>query len=485
MLEKIRLEVITFFAGATVMTLEIAATRMFAPYVGTSLPVWTSIIGIILASLSIGYWLGGRRADKELSEKTLSQLLYYSAVAVAITSLASELLMSILAQYLPSVILGSIIGATILLLPASILLASVSPYVTRLRMTTMEHAGATIGRLSAVGTVGSIAGTFFAGFLLVGLVGTHNIVVNLALLLGLLSLYAKYSTKRLVLLFVLALVLAGSVLLDNALSRNMVADTDTRYNRAIIMDVQGVRYLHVGGLIESAMDLKGDELVSDYTRYYRLVDHFRPDSKKALMLGGAGYVYPRDYLAKHPGATIDVVEIDPGMTELAQKYFRLTADPALKIIHEDARTFINRKPEIYDAIFGDAFGSSYSVPYQLTTVEATRNMYKMLANEGVMITNLIGPLEGKGGRFIRAYYHTVKSVFPQVYLFPLEKDAPKEVQNVMLVAIKSEKAPAFTSTQPQLQEFLTTLWHQPITQDTPLLTDDFAPVDQYLAASIK
>ncbi|PIP27787.1 MAG: hypothetical protein COX30_00015 [Candidatus Moranbacteria bacterium CG23_combo_of_CG06-09_8_20_14_all_39_10] len=200
------------------------------------------------------------------------------------------------------------------------------------------------------------------------------------------------------------------------------------------------------------------------------------------MLGGAGYSYPKNFLLKYPEAKMDIVEIDPMVTELAKKYFKLTDDSRLTIYHEDGRVYLNKTQERYDVIFGDAFSSRYSLPYQLTTREAVQKKYDILNNGGVVILNIISAIEGEKGKFLRAEYATYKNIFPEVYLFPVtdKKDASR-VQNLILVAIKSKKDPSVISVDQELNEFLQHLWRKKISTDVPILTDDYVPVDYYMS----
>lgn len=204
------------------------------------------------------------------------------------------------------------------------------------------------------------------------------------------------------------------------------------------------------------------------------------------MLGGAGYSFPKDYLAKYPRATLDVVEIDPGVTELAKKYFALEDNPNLTIYHEDGRVFLNQNKKHYDAIFGDAFSSWYLVPYQLTTREAVQKEYESLTQSGVIILNIVSSLEGEMGEFLRAEYKTYKEIFPQVYLLPVgHPNDPTRIQNIILVALKSSQTPLWTSTDSELHGFLSHLWKSPLADDMPTLTDDYAPVDHYIGKFLK
>lgn len=204
------------------------------------------------------------------------------------------------------------------------------------------------------------------------------------------------------------------------------------------------------------------------------------------MFGGAGYSFPKDYLAKYPKAKLDVVEIDPGVTELAKKYFALEDHPNLTIYHEDGRVFLNQNTKKYDAIFGDAFSSWYLVPYQLTTREAVQKEYDSLTESGVVILNIISSLEGEMSDFLRAEYRTYKEVFPQVYILPVgHPHNASRIQNITLVALKSSIPPLWTSKDPEINEYLSHRWEKAILVDLPVLTDDYAPVDHYIGKFLK
>jgi len=232
------------------------------------------------------------------------------------------------------------------------------------------------------------------------------------------------------------------------------------------------------------MYLNKDTLVYEYTKYYHLAKHFHPDFKTTLMLGGAGYSYPKSFLNSYTEATIDVVEIDPKVTELAKKYFNLKENSRLSIYHEDGRVYLNKIQKKYDVIFGDA-SSHYSLPYQLTTKEAIQRKYDILNDDGVVILNIISAIDGEKSKFLRAEYATYKRIFPQVYLFPiLEPNDGNKVQNIILIALKSKDNQNFNNADIELNEYLQHLWKKEIDDDIPILTDDFAPVDYYISKTI-
>ncbi len=493
-MKKYLLEVVVFMCGAIVMILEIVGARVLAPYQGTSIFVWTSLIGVILGSLSLGYWWGGRLADRNPSYRILSLIIFIAGVFVALITFSKELLLIFIRSHFSDIRVSATIAALTLFAMPSVLLGMISPYAVKLRIDDLSTSGATVGYLYAISTIGSIIGTFLAGFVLIAYFGNTKIllVLSMALLLTSLLAYSETLAKtRLVVaaLLAAALFLVEGVNLFGTSRHDGFVDIDTQYSRVWIFDSQDkaskrpMRLMMIGNENSSAMFLDHDELVFDYTKYYRLAAHFRPDLKSALMLGGGAYSYPKDYLKRLPTATLDVVEIDPALTELAKKYFALEDHERLKIYHEDGRVFINNNARKYDAVLVDVFKSLRVLPYQLTTREAVKKMYDALTDEGVVLVNMISAIDGDGGMFLRAEYATYRVIFPQAYLFPVRDAADGEtVQNIVLIALKSTAKPALRSADPELDRYLKHLWTREIEQDMPILTDDFAPVDHYLAA---
>lgn len=491
--KKYLLEVIVFISGAVLMVLEIVGARLLAPYLGTSTIVWTSLIGVILGSLSLGYWWGGRMADAtQPNYKKLSYLLVLAALGVFYVALFQELILTYFQESVSlDLRLSSFLAATILFAPASVVLGMISPYAVKLRVDSLEKTGSAVGNLYAVSTIGSIVGTFLAGFVLLIYFGSTNILYILAVVLignSLLAAGRAWFMAKAGLLVAVIVSASYSLAIQEKRRNAGFVDVDTGYNRVWIYnrDDQGsgrrVREMLTNNEHSSAMFLEGQGLVYTYTRYYRLAGHIKPDLQRALMIGGAGYSYPKDFLNQFPNADLDVVELDPQLTELAHQYFRLPRNnPHLRIFHEDGRIFLNNNREKYDFIFGDAFRSIYSIPYQLTTQEAVRKMYDSLNPEGALIMNVISGIEGESGQFLRAEYATLKSVFPQVFVFPVQMpDQSEQTQNVILLAWKSEKEFNFSSQRAEIQGYLNHHWKTPIPADLPILTDDFAPVDRYI-----
>jgi len=233
--------------------------------------------------------------------------------------------------------------------------------------------------------------------------------------------------------------------------------------------------------VQSAVYLDGDDLAFRYTPFYHLLRHFRPGFANTLMIGGAGYTFPRDYLRTYPDAAIDVVEIDPKMTEIARQYFRLDDDPRLNIIHEDGRVFLNSAETArYDVVLMDAFGSLFSVPYHLTTVEAVRNISRVLDDDGIAIFNVGSAIRGSESKFLQAEYATYEAVFPRVLLFKVNLDASdEETQNVIIVACKSDCGAGSAPADAEIERMLSHLYTKDFPRNLPILTDDLAPVEYY------
>jgi spermidine synthase len=488
-MKKLLLPLVVFITGAVTMIFELAGSRILGPYLGTSLVVWTALIGIIMACLSLGYSVGGALADRRPDTRLLSWILLLSGASIVFTHLAHDYLLRVLIRYTADFRLRSVLASLVLFGPASCFTGMVLPFTVRLKLRGVGSSGTTVGSLYALSTAGSILGTAAAGFYLLPRLGSSTNLLFCAGILSLLSLAVFMKEKR----------LAGSVaatvliLLDLFVSYRFVTgkknyvDVDTRYNRVIILDDtdestgRPIRMLYINDERSSAVFLDGDGLVFEVLKYYDLAAHFNPGLGRCLMIGGSGYAYPSHFLKKYPDACLDVVEIDPGLTDLARKYFGLVDDPRLKIYHEDGRTFINRTPASYDAVFMDAYKSVITIPYQLTTREALQKISDMLNEGGVFLANIITTLDESSNHLLRAEYATCKSVFPQVYLFAVRDPGdPHLLQNIMLVAVKSSLPASLESSNPDVDAMLGKRVSLSIGDDLPVLTDEYAPVDYYM-----
>ena len=481
-------ELAVFVCGAAVMVFELTGSRVLAPYAGTSLYVWTNLVGVILASLSVGYWWGGRIADRRPDARLLSLLVFMAAVCVGLTALLKDKLLSSLQAWVSGHGTLSLCASLVLFAPANVFLGMVSPHAARLKIRDLGSSGSVVGRLYALSALGSITGTFLAGFVLIPAFGSGRLLLLTSAALGLLSLAVfggRLAKARVGMLFHLLAV--GRFMRGDGL-RDVMLDIDTPYNRVwIYRDTDEETGRPILALStdpygqESAMYLDGEDLVFDYMKFFRLAEQFAPGFRRTLMIGGAAYAYPKYFLRRYPDARIDVVEIDPMLTEISRKYFNLRDNPRLTVLHEDGRTFLNRSGNKYDMIIIDAFRDANCLPYQLTTVEAVRRMSDMLTEGGVVLANIIGAVDGVNGRFTRAEYATYAELFPRVMLFPVgDPENAREVQNIILAALKSNREPAPESADAEMNRYLSHLWKNVVAADVPVLTDDRAPVEYYL-----
>ncbi len=474
--------------GASIMTLELLGSRVLAPYVGTTLGVWTSLIGVILGSLSLGYYLGGRWSDRHPHLSALAWILFGSGVAIALVSAGSPLVLRGLSRRVPDVRVGSLVAATVLFAVPSTLLAMIAPYAVRLRLQDTRRSGRTVGRLYAISTVGSIAGTFLAGFWLIPYFGNGTLLLLLGLGLILLSLGTSFRagfTLRATAAVAVAGYGSGLLLHSTAPGRAASLDFDTRYSRVQIYDARvenrPIRVMAISREISSVLWLDDDRAPFGYIAFFDLGRHFVPELRRVLMLGGAGYTYPRHLLSVEPGARVDVVEIDPEVTELARRYFRLVDDPRLSIHHEDARVFLNRSGETFDAVLFDVYVALDTPAPHLTTREAVARVFERLSEGGAALVNITSAVKGPASRIFRAQYGTWADVFPHVLVFRVNpRTPPEERQNLMLLALKAKETPSLSSQDPDLAQYLSQRWTEPVPRDLPILTDDHAPIELYV-----
>jgi len=492
-LKRSVLETTVFVCGAVVMIYEIIGSRIVSPFIGTSTYVWTSLIGVILGSLSLGYWLGGRVADKRPDAKILALVIFVAGGMISITILIKDVILAAVGSMPAGLEIKSVTAAVLLFAPASVALGFVTPYAVRLKMQSLSDAGKTVGRLYALSTVGSIAGTFAAGFVLIPFVGSVRTLYLLAGSLILLSLViAPFAFTRIsfALLTLFVLGIAGSeTTAYYQLRVKEVRDFDTEYSRVQIFKAteaktgRAIRAMVTDPyFVQSVVYLDGDDLFASYSHFYHLLRYIRPEFRNTLMIGGAGFTFPKNYLRTYPDATIDVVEIDPRMTDIARDYFRLETDPRMKIVNEDGRVFLNSAPSgAYHAVLMDAFGSLFSVPYQLTTLEAVRHIDRALDPQGVAIVNLGSAVTGSRSRFLRSELATYRAVFPSVYVFKVHGEKNDEdVQNLIIVACKTECiSNAAASSDDEIRSLLANRYVENIPLDIPVLTDDLAPVEYY------
>ena len=483
-MKKYKLEIIVFLSGAIGMGLELIAARVLSPYVGSSNVVWTSIIGIILVSMSLGYWLGGKKADKEASGNVLSRLLLGSALFTSIIPLLETIVVKEFAGIVSNLIVAAILCAIIVFSIPSFILAMISPFAVKMKSMQETEIGSLSGRISSLSTIGSITGTFLMGFVLIPNIGVTNINIGITILLVVMSILARDDINKKYILSTISLVVVMIILMFigkwvfKLANPEILVDTDSQYSRIWVKQVNTAKTtyktLQVDTGLESYIDTETGEMGAMYLRYYDLFEYLNKDAKSTLMIGGAAYTYPIHYLQKYEDKTIDVVEIDEKMTQIAEEQFGLNAkDERLKIYTQDGRSYLNYSENKYDTILIDAF-KGLNAPFELTTYEALVHAKNMLNDNGIVLTNIISSLEGEDTDFIEYEYATYKAVFDDVKIFQVQDRDYTESQNLILVGIKGNPQ----INEDKYEEYKNYL-NMEITNfktDKNIVTDDFAPI---------
>lgn len=483
-MKKYKLEIIVFLSGAIGMGLELIAARVLSPYVGSSNVVWTSIIGIILVSMSLGYWIGGKRADKEANGNVLSRLLLGSALFTSIIPLLETIVVREFAGIVSNLIVAAILCAIIVFSIPSFILAMISPFAVKMKSMQETEIGSLSGRISSLSTIGSITGTFLMGFILIPNIGVTNINIGITILLVVMSILARDDINKKYILSTISLVVVMIILMFigkwvfKLANPEILVDTDSQYSRIWVKQVNTAKTtyktLQVDTGLESYIDTETGEMGAMYLRYYDLFEYLNKDAKSTLMIGGAAYTYPIHYLQKYQDKTIDVVEIDEKMTQIAEEQFGLNAkDERLKIYTQDGRSYLNYSENKYDTILIDAF-KGLNAPFELTTYEALVHAKNMLNYNGIVLTNIISSLEGEDTDFIEYEYATYKAVFDDVKIFQVQDRDYTENQNLILVGIKGNPQ----INEDKYEEYKNYL-NMEITNfktDKNIVTDDFAPI---------
>jgi spermidine synthase len=497
-MQKVRIQVlyiIVFIIGGFSMIFELSGIRLLGPFLGTSIIVWSGTIGIIMASLAGGYHLGGKLADRFSAEKLLLWTLLASGFFMLYTTLGSQKIIIAISHKIYDLQVKTLLSAILLFVPANIFLGGILPLSAKLILTDMTHSGASIGKLYASSTLGSILGTVTGGFWLIPFWGHFNILLWMIVSLYLLAIVWSMLTHKKYLAFAILFAIMSAGIMSFKNFEHKYIDLDTRYNRVIVRETKDkngipIRKLFVNNEGSSAMYFDNDSLAFEVLNYYDLALHFRPDLQHIMMIGGSGYAYPKYFLHHFPGRKIDVVEIDPGLTEVARKYFRLEDNPDLRIFHEDGRTFLNKEEHRYDAILMDAYKSILTVPFQLTTQEAIEKIYNNLNDKGIFLANIIAAFDKEKNYFLRAELRTISSVFEDVRLFAVQYPNAqgaerKYFQNLMLVAFKQKDTTPLTSNDPRIHKMLANIVREKFPLDLPVLTDDYAPVEYYTYRSLQ
>jgi spermidine synthase len=483
------LELVVFVVGMSTLGAEIAAARLMAPYFGASTIVWANTIAIVLVALSIGYWVGGRLADRHPHIRGLCVTVLIASVLLALVPFVADPFLGVSVDafddYSVGAFAGSLVGVSVLVAVPVLMLGAVSPWAIRLKLERVEDSGEVAGRMYAISTVGSLVGTFMSALLLIPLVGTQRTFLTFAAALAIVAALGLRPRWALAPVGVLALIVLPVGTIKAASDDGRViheADTEYQYARVVeYPDGQRKLELNEGQAVHSVWR-RDTVLTGNYWDGF-LVEPFatgaRPLERVAILGNGAGTT-ARAYGKYFPGTAVDAVEIDEELFDIGRRYFGLADRPGLRLVAEDARPFLRRSTERYDAIFIDCYRQPY-IPFYLTTREFFELVRDRLKPNGVMVINIGHP--EKSDRLEKVLTATSGEVFEHIVRDPIEdtntlllaSSSPMSAAAILSARLPADLRPVAFQAAARLE---------PPLQGGEVYTDDHAPVEWLVDESI-
>ncbi|MGH2837695.1 MAG: spermidine synthase [Thermoleophilaceae bacterium] len=485
------LPLLVFVVGTGSLGAEIAAVRLLAPYFGASTIVWANTIGVVLVALSVGYWVGGKWADRNPTMRGLCLVTLAAAALLALVPFAADPLLDVAVEALDDIsagaFFGSLVAVLVLVAIPVLLLGAVSPWALRLAVDRVENAGQVAGRLYALSTAGSLFGTLASALLLIPLVGTRRTFLVFALAIALVAVWGLRPVRRYALAPVAICVLialpVGTLKASDDGKVIYEAETEYQYARVVERD-DGSRALELNegqaqhSIYEPDGVLTGDVWDGHLVLPFAALD--QPPERVAI-LGNAAGTTARAYEEFFPNTRVDGVEIDGELSEIGRRYFDMN-NPNLHLYHEDARPFLRRIEAEYDVISVDAYRQPY-IPFYLATEEFFELCRDRLADGGVLIVNAGHPEDQDD--LEKVLGATMAEVFPYVLRDPIEDT------NTLLVASEAPiSAENLRRAVPELPRGIRSLALQEAGRLEPRLeggdvyTDDKAPVEWLIDKSI-
>jgi spermidine synthase len=502
--------VVAFITGAIVMSFEMLGSRYLGPFFGSGIFTWASLISTVLAALCVGYFLGGAIADRHPSVIVLAGIVAVGSVYLVVLPTFAQPVLQFFVRSIDDIKLGSLLSALAIMFFPVALLGTYSPFAIRLLLPSRANSGLVSGTVYGVSTAGSILGTLGTTFYLIPLIGSRAITFTLGIsgLVASALLLAGSRTRRrprlggLVVLVVTSLLsmpaspLFAEELFDPQIRADLlkhkdglIAHVETAYNDVFVGKAQALLKMSFQWkgwyFYESAVNLAdADDLPMLYARALGLAAIYPQDIKRVLVLGLGGGAVPL-YLARFlPDATVDSVEVDPGVIEAAKKYFGLRETERFHLIEGDGRIYLNRHSEKYDIIVLDAFSGSY-IPFHMMTKEFYQLVREHLAPHGVVAINILPSV-----KVYDSNVRTLKLVFDNLDFFD-SGDKTIEESNVIvfgrLDAASEEQQRQQAAAAQQRYKFRFDLSQliaarriaAPKAADGEVFTDDFAPVNVY------
>jgi spermidine synthase len=502
----VSLKLLVFVAGIVLMGLEIAGSRVLAPHFGNSVFVWGSLISVFLIALAIGYYAGGILVDVRPSQRLLGAICMFASVWIFALASMGYAIGAAIAESGFDAEAGPLLAAAILFLPPSVALGMVSPFSVRIAATTVQSVGLVAGTLNALSTIGCIVGTLATTFVLIPNVGVTGILRSYAVLLlctALITLPWRRSLGSVTPLLLALVVMAASLLLPAsaqtirlAPGEKILHDEQTPYHHIVVTESSqtGTRELRFERDVESGIFLRPNYPSSvAYPDYFHLAFLARPQMERVLFIGAGGGVGPRTFLAHNPKLQIDVVDIDPTVLDVAERYFYLPKVPAINRVAKDGRLFVREAQNRYDCIVLDAFTGGGRIPFHLVTRECLELYRSRLKPGGVFVMNMGSALEGRHGGVFQAMQRTTAQVFSGIDVFAhnYRKVGKTSVTNIIMLAgdsnlplaasdwrSRAEQHASGEDPQIDLIKLLTDQVSVPAPNAAaPVFTDDFAAIE--------
>jgi len=487
-----------FIAGMVTLALEISASRLLGNIFGTSNLVWANIIGLILLYLTVGYFIGGRWADRSPYPRTFYALLAWAAFLGGVIPLvARPVLMAAVGaveRLDAAIMVGSFLSVLILFSLPVILLGCVSPFAIRLAIHDRQHAGRVSGRMYAISTLGAILGTFLPVLWLIPAVGTARtfLVFSLTLMAVAFAGLWQCDRKRMMryLWMPIVLVAWSGLSLSQPIkgTAGQIFEDESAYNYIQVLERDGVRYLllNEGQGIHSVYD--PDQPVTNGTWDYFLAAPYwnvspvaGAEVERLGIVGLAAGTIAKQYTQVFGPLPIDGWEIDPGIIEVGRAYFAMN-EPNLNVITADGRWGLAHSPERYSVLAIDAYRLPY-IPWQLTTREFFEEVRDHLLPDGVVVINVGRTPEDR--RLVDGMAGTLGAVFPSVHVV----DVPASFNTIVYATMQPTEPGDLVANLDRLQTegadpllvdvLARTLGNlQPTPSSTVVFTDDRAPIEQ-------
>ncbi|NQW00215.1 MAG: fused MFS/spermidine synthase [Rhodospirillales bacterium] len=503
LLRQILIAAALFISSACGLIIEIVAGRLLAPYVGMSLYTWTAIIAVVLAGLSVGHWIGGLLAAPHVETRIGARRVGWALAASAVSCLAILVLLRVVASLLMPSGLAPIpviiILSTALFFLPSLFVGIVSPILTKLALDDDKnrHSGKIIGRMYALGTLGSIAGTLVAGYVLISWLGSVDTVLLVAAVYAALAVCFLLADRfRMTALAVTVLCLGGFGLWGNQLHAfSSPCDLESDYF-CIRVDAAPAfgptaRLMALDHLVHSINDRAQPDLL--YSPYIHFVDEYAKyrlgnKAPAAYFIGGGGFSLPRAWAYQFGArANLVIAEIDPGVTRVAADRLWLEPHaPGLRIVHRDARAYLQSlsAEPTFDVIFGDAF-HDIAIPQHLVTREFHDEIARRLNPDGFYAINAVDT--GRNPLFLMSLVKTLYQSFHSVEVWAERGEINGQGRVTFLVIASNRSIEKSVLIARRGLERSWERWPEGDlkarigTAGVILLSDDFAPVDRLMS----